>query len=50
MTKHFDVDYRNGKYYLFIDGTSLNTDIDDVVKSKLDEWLEDIENDSRVDE
>ena len=40
MTKYFDVDYRNGKYYMFVDGVSSNTDIEDEVKSELDEWIE----------
>ena len=40
MTKHFDVDYRNGKYHMFIDGSSSNTEIEDEVKSELDDWIE----------
>lgn len=40
MTKHFDVDYRNGKYYMFINGVSSNTSDSDMIDGELKRWIE----------
>ena len=36
----FEIEYRNGKFYFYIDGTMSNSDDPDTCIGKLKEWLE----------
>ncbi len=44
MIKYFNIEYSDGGFHLFINGILSKSMSSDLVKSELDTWLEEIDN------